>query len=178
MTDPRFQGPYPPPRQQAPYPPQAYGHVSTPPGMAVQPYAPQARSAPAVYAPAPAAPWVAPPGVRLVSAGGRLGAVLVDVVLIMVTFGVGWWIWALITWGNGQSPGKQLLGHVVADAATGEAFDWGRMFLREILIRLLLFGIPNMLTFGLFGLGDALMALRPDGRTLHDLTAGSIVRHI
>jgi uncharacterized RDD family membrane protein YckC len=129
-----------------------------------------------VHAPGPAAQWATPPAFQLVGAGGRLGAVLLDAVLIVVTFGLGWLIWAMITWSSGQTPGKQLLGHVVADGTTGEAFGWGRMFLREFLIRTLLFWIPNALTLGLFGLADALMVFRSDGRTLHDMTAGSIVR--
>lgn len=185
MTEPHFQGPYPPAQQQAHYPPQVYGQVSSPPGNALQPYPAWPSNAPAVYPPAPAAyapapvpQWPARPAFQLVSAGGRLGAVLVDGLLIVVTFGIGWLIWAMITWCNGQTPGRQLLGHVVADANTGEAFGWGRMFLREFLIRGLLFWIPNAVTFGIFGLVDALMVFRSDGRTLHDMTAGSIVRHI
>lgn len=188
MTDPQYPGQYPPAQQQAAYPGQSYDQVSAPPGNAMQPYVPpQAWNAPAVYgpaayppavyAPAPVAQWAPQPGFRLVGAGGRLGAVLLDGVLLLVTFGIGWLIWAMITWAGGQTPGKQLLGHVVADATTGEAFGWGRMFLREVLIRSLLFWIPNALTFGLFGLIDALMVFRSDGRTLHDMTAGSIVRH-
>jgi uncharacterized RDD family membrane protein YckC len=175
MTEPRFQGPYPPAQQQAYYPPQAYGQVSSPPGNALQPYPAWPSHAPAVYAPAPQ--WPARPAFQLVSAGGRLGAVLVDGLLIVVTFGIGWLIWAMITWCNGQTPGRQLLGHVVADANTGEAFGWGRMFLREFLIKGLLFWIPNAITFGLFGLVDSLLVFRADGRTLHDMIAGSIVRH-
>jgi uncharacterized RDD family membrane protein YckC len=121
--------------------------------------------------------WGARPVSTLVSAGGRLGASLLDALLIMVTLGIGWLIWNLITWANGQTPGKQLLGHVVADASTGEAFTWGRMFLRDFLIRGLLFGLLNMITFGVFSLVDVLMVFRADRRTLHDQMAGSIVRY-
>jgi len=185
MTEPHFQGPYPPAQQQQPYypqqahyPQQVYGQVSAPPGNALQPYPVGPSNAPAVYAPAQAVQWPARPPSQLVSAGGRLGAFLVDALLIVVTFGIGWLIWAMITWCNGQTPGRQLLGHVVADATTGEAFGWGRMFLREFLIKGLLFWIPNAVTFGVFGLVDSLMVFRSDGRTMHDMTAGSIVRHI
>jgi len=165
MTDPRYRDPHAP--AAAYYPP---------PGRAVQPYAPPVQHAPAVYAPGPAVAWTQP-AFATVSAGGRLGAAVLDFLLMVVTFGIGWLIWSMITWSDGQSPGKQLLGHVVADANTGEAFGWGRMFLREFLIEGLLFWIPNMLTLGLFGVADALMVFRADARTLHDLMAGSIVRH-
>jgi hypothetical protein len=119
-----------------------------------------------------------PPGYgsTLVTPGGRLGGSLLDALLFLVTLGIGWWIWSLISWSGGQSPAKQLLGHVVADARTGEQFDWGRMALREFVIRGLLFGLLNVLSVGILGLVDALFVFGADGRTLHDKVAGSIVR--
>src|SRR3954452_4433280 len=124
----------------------------------------------------PAAPqWGTRSGFTLVSPGGRLGAVVLDVLLIMVTLGIGWFVWALIAWSKGQTPGKQVLGHVVADASTGEQFTWSQMFLRDFLIRGLLFGLISTVTAGLFGLVDVLMVFREDRRTLHDQMAGSIV---
>ncbi|AGZ39896.1 RDD family protein [Actinoplanes friuliensis] len=117
------------------------------------------------------------PAYLTVGAGGRLGAVLLDGLLIMVTFGIGWLLWMLVTWANGQTPAKQLLGHVVADANTGQAFTWGGMFLREFVIKGLLFGLVNTISFGVFSVVDALFVFRADCRTLHDLVAGSVVRH-
>ena len=122
-----------------------------------------------------AVPVYGVPPYTLVTAGGRLGARILDVVLIMVTLGIGWLIWALITWANGQTPGKALLGHVVADARTGEPFGWGRMCVREFLVKGLLFGLLSMVTCGLSALVDCLMVLRSDQRTLHDLVVGSVV---
>jgi uncharacterized RDD family membrane protein YckC len=127
--------------------------------------------------PAPAPLPVPVTAARLVSPGGRLGAVLLDVLLAVVTLGIGYIIWSLIVWSNGQTPGKQLLGHVVADAQTGAPADWGRMFMREFVIHFLLFGVINTVTFGVFLIVDACTVFGTDHRTLHDKMAGTIVRY-
>jgi uncharacterized RDD family membrane protein YckC len=148
-------------------------------GQSVQPYAAQPGAPvqqPYAY-PQTVSPLQAA-GVRLVSPGGRLGAVLLDVLLATVTLYIGWFIWAMITWSNGQTPAKQLLGHVVADANTGQAFDWGRMFLREFCIKGLLGGLAGTFTAGIYSLVDALMVFGDGNRTLHDKMAGSVVRYL
>ena len=137
--------------------------------------------------PVPAGPYGAPapayaaalpqPHHRLVPPGGRLGAALLDGALVLVTFGIGWLIWALIVWSNGQTPGKQLLGHVVADANTGRPFGWGQMFVRDFLIRGLLFSLAGTVTFGVFYIVNACMVFSEGHRTLHDRMAGSVVRY-
>ena len=135
-------------------------------GNAVQPFD---RSVPALaYPRANAQP--------LVSAGGRLGALLLEGLLIMVTFGIGWLIWSVITWSDGQTPAKKLLGHVVADAHSGAAFDWGRMALREFCVKGLLGSVLNLVTFGIYFWIDAFMCLGDRQRTLHDRMANSVVR--
>jgi uncharacterized RDD family membrane protein YckC len=186
MTDPA------PQPQPTSFPPQTYGRPPVPPqtvdptlhdpawtsreSSALQPYSP---AYPAPYQqqyPQPYPVLPAQSGTR-VSEAGRLGASLLDGVLIFVTAGIGWMIWSLISWSTGQSPAKQLLGHVVADAETGAAFSWGRMFVREFLVRGVLFLLLNFVTLGIFGLVDACMIFRADHRTLHDTMAGSIVRY-
>jgi hypothetical protein len=152
-------------------PPQTY--LYTPPqrteGYAVRPYQPMAAPAVVHYVPAyqPA----------LVSAGGRLGARLLDGLLLLVTLGIGWLVWSFVTWSNGQTPAKQLLGHVVADAGNGEAFGWGRMALRSLVIDGLLAAFLNAISCGIYFWVDALMVFGDRQRTLHDRMAGSIVRH-
>ena len=132
------------------------------PGGAVQPYA-----------------MTPPPGVgyRLVTPGGRLGAVLLDLVLMVVTFGIGWLVWTLVTWSDGQTPAKKLLGHVVADADTGRPLDWGRMALRELCVKGLLGSLLSTITFSAYSWVDCFMVFGERYRTLHDRMAGSIVRH-
>jgi hypothetical protein len=50
----------------------------------------------------------------------RLGGWAVDLALNFVTFGIGWFIWSLVVWGQGQTPGKQLLKMRVYDKTTGK----------------------------------------------------------
>jgi uncharacterized RDD family membrane protein YckC len=168
-----------------PYGVPAWGpHPAGTAGGAVQPYSPTPAAAVQPYGqPGPpawggpaASPYQAVPW-QLVSPGGRLGAHLLDFVLWLVTLGIGYLIWTLIVWGKGQTPGKQLLGHVVADANTGVPFGWGQMFVRNFLIQGLLFGLVNIVTVGIFGLVDAFTVFGTNYRTLHDQMAGSIVRH-
>lgn len=116
-------------------------------------------------------------GVPLVPPGGRLSALLLDVGLAVITLGAGWLVWSLITWRAGQTPGKRLMGHVVADASTGVPLNWGRMALREIVVRALLGAVLGLATASVFLLADASMVFSDGHRTLHDRLAGSIVRY-
>jgi hypothetical protein len=151
--------------------PQNYSYPVASPQQAVQPYEPR-----------PAAPLyqqtAALAGPRLVTAGGRFGALLLDGLLMLVTLGIGWIVWSLFTWSDGQSPAKKLLGHVVADPITGAAFDWGRMALREFCIKGLLGWVLNLVSFGIYSWVDAFMCLSDRQRTLHDRMANSVVRYL
>ena len=129
------------------------------PGTAVMPY----------VAPQPPSMRVA---VQLVGPGGRLGAALLDLILVVLTLGIGWLVWAVVIWSKGQSPAKQLLGHAVADARTGAAFSFDRMLVRGLLFLLL-----NIVTVGVFGIVDCCFVFSSGHRTLHDRMAGSVVRY-
>lgn len=144
-----------------------------PSGDALQPYVPAAA---APYAPPHPPGPVA--GYSLVSAGERLGAALLDFLLGLVTLGIGWLIWAMITWADGQTPAKKLLGHVVADPNTGQPFDWGRMFLREFCVKGLLGGMLNFVSLSIYFWVDSFMVFGDRQRTAHDRMANSIVRHL
>ncbi|XVV10089.1 RDD family protein [Actinoplanes sp. CA-131856] len=115
---------------------------------------------------------------HLVSAGGRLGALLLDGLLMMVTLWIGWLVWSMFTWSDGQTPGKKLLGHVVADAQTGQPFDWGRMAVREFCVKGLLGWFLDVVTLSVYFWIDAFTVFGDRQRTLHDRMAGSIVRHL
>jgi len=75
---------------------------------------------------------------KAVSPWGRLGAYLLEAILVTVTLGIGWLIWAATIGGTGQTPAKRLLKHRVINAATmrpaglGKMF-WGRGFLGGIV---------------------------------------------
>jgi uncharacterized RDD family membrane protein YckC len=91
-----------------------------------------------------------PTGVQLSSAGRRLGAYLLDLVLAIVTLFIGWFIWLLIVWARGQTPGKQVLGMRVVRLREGRKAGWGLMFVRDFLLKGLLFGtIIVTVTLGL-----------------------------
>jgi uncharacterized RDD family membrane protein YckC len=50
----------------------------------------------------------------------RLGAVVLDSVFCALTFYIGYIVWALIVWGQGQTPAKQILKMRVYSIDTGK----------------------------------------------------------
>ncbi|HLL68110.1 MAG TPA: RDD family protein [Micromonosporaceae bacterium] len=166
-------------RPPGPYPPAPSGTYRPPvdsPPAAVRGPAPVPAPGAAVEAYGHAlAPLGAPRTDQPVSAGGRFAGAVVEVLLIMVTLGIGWWIWAAFTWSTGQTPAKRLLGYVVVDADTGARFTWERMFLREFLIKGIVLPIGSLLTCSVLTFVDGFMVFGERRRTLHDMMAGSIV---
>ena len=75
---------------------------------------------------------------ELASPQHRLGGKAVDIAMYLVTFGIGWFIWSLVVWGQGQTPGKQIVSLRVYDATTSKRVKWGHMALREFLVPLAL----------------------------------------
>jgi hypothetical protein len=116
-------------------------------------------------------------GVPLVTPGERMSALLLDLLLAVVTLGAGWLAWSLVVWSSGRTPGRQLLGHVVADATTGEPLGWGRMALRQVVVCGLLAAVLGAMTAGVYLIADAAMTFSAGHRTLHDRLAGSVVRY-
>jgi uncharacterized RDD family membrane protein YckC len=88
-------------------------------------------------------------GIPLSSSSRRLGAHMLDVLLMIVTLYIGWLVWALIVASHGQSPGKQLLGMRVVKLQTGTHATWGLMFVREVLLKGILFGLIVTFTLGI-----------------------------
>ena len=82
--------------------------------------------------------WGFPQGVLVSSGGKRFIGYLLESALIMVTCGIGWLIWAAITFANGQTPSKQLMGMRTVNIATGSRAGWGRMFVREVFAKSLI----------------------------------------
>ncbi len=72
------------------------------------------------------------PTAALASLGARFGAFLLEFVLLVVTLGIGWFIWAMIMWTKGTTPAKNLLGLRVVDISTGRPCTWGHMFVRNL----------------------------------------------
>jgi len=101
-------------------------------------YAPEPAAAPAPPAPVATA-WQAPaavaaggvglpPGVISANPWIRLGSWFLDGILVFVTLGIGWLIWAAMTAGSGQTPGKKLLNLRVIDSASIRPVGIGKMF--------------------------------------------------
>jgi hypothetical protein len=163
----------------------AFGNSHEQPGRALptnqagtQPYGGPAQGSAIEPYPQLAVPMRRPGQHRIVPAGGRFGAALLETLLILCTFGIGWLVWAAVTWSDGQTPAKKMLGHVVADADNGAPFTWGQMALREFCIKGLLGWLLNFLTCSLYLWFDGLMIFGADTRTLHDRMVNSIVRYV
>ena len=71
---------------------------------------------------------------ELASPGHRIAAAFVDMGLYVVTLGIGWFIWNLVMWGQGQTPAKSLLKIRVVDEKRRKPANWGHMFVRQALI--------------------------------------------
>ena len=69
----------------------------------------------------------------------RLGAEALDTALMLVTLWIGWVIWSLIVWGEGQTPAKKILKIRVLSAQNNKPATWGHMAVRQLLIPLTLF---------------------------------------
>lgn len=124
----------------------------------------------------PAATTPLPPGVVVSSVGRRLGAYLLDALLLIVTLFIGWLIWSLVVWGRAQSPGKQLLNMRVVKKDTGQAADYGTMALRELVGKWLIVGvvIGSICFIAAFVL-DFMLLWDQDRQQLWDKIAGTIV---
>lgn len=66
----------------------------------------------------------------------RLAGLALDVVLVIVTFYIGYIVWALIIWGQGQTPGKQILRMRVYASENFRPATWPHMAVRQFLIPL------------------------------------------
>lgn len=121
-------------------------------------------------------PWGAPVrGARLATPGARLGALVLDLVLAVVTFGIGWIVWSLVVWGRGTTPAKSLMHQRVISSATGQTATWGHMVVRQLLVGGLLAIVLGTVTLYLWPLVDALMVFSRGHRRLTDRIAGTAV---
>jgi uncharacterized RDD family membrane protein YckC len=71
---------------------------------------------------------------RYASFQHRLGAIVLDATLMIVTLGIGWLIWSLIVWSEGQTPAKKILKLRTINFTNGAPATWGHMGIREGLI--------------------------------------------
>lgn len=104
--------------------------------------------------------------------GRRFGAFLLDILLTIVTCGIGWLVWAIILFQQGTSPAKKMLGLYVVDSRTGELASFGQMALREVIGKFVLGTISSGLTSLV---GAIMIAVSPSRAGLWDMIARTTV---
>jgi uncharacterized RDD family membrane protein YckC len=119
--------------------------------------------------------WGLPVGFRVSSAGRRFGGYLLDLLLIFCTLGIGWFIWTLVVWAQGQTPAKQLLGMRVIRLDTRMYAGWGRMFLRDFVGKGIVWLIAYMILFIGGVIADCWLLWDKDKQELWDKLAGTVV---
>jgi uncharacterized RDD family membrane protein YckC len=112
-----------------------------------------------------------PQGTQLATPARRIGAFFLAIPLIIVTLVIGYVIWGLIVWANGQTPALQLLGMRCFRPETNRIASFWWMALREIVGRFVesILGIITELISLIF------MITRRDHKAIHDLVAGTVV---
>ena len=169
----------PPPGQGFGQPNQGYGQPPPPPGFTAAPPVPAGYGyGQQLAAAVPQGMYfdqmsglLLPDGTELASVGRRIGAYFLAIPLAIVTLGIGYVIWGLIVWGNGQTPALQVLGMRCWRPETNRVAGFWYMALREIPGRII-DGILSLITeitsFVLFVTGK-------EHKALHDWIAGTVV---
>ena len=86
--------------------------------------------------------------------GVRFAALVLDVLLAIVTCGIGWLIWSIVLWQQSTSPAKKMLKLKIVDVNTGTPATMTQMLLREGLGKIVLGTIT-----GITGLISAVLIL-------------------
>jgi uncharacterized RDD family membrane protein YckC len=89
------------------------------------------------------------PQLQPVSGWSRLVAALLEPILMIVTLGIGWLIWAVIITGSGQTPAKKVMGHRVVDVSSRRPVGFARMFFMRYLIGGFVANITFLFTLGI-----------------------------
>jgi uncharacterized RDD family membrane protein YckC len=95
----------------------------------------------------------------------------------VVTLVIGWYIWLISTAPTSQSPAKRLLNVYIIDLEAGQTISTGRVWLREVLVKQILFDlIISTFTGGLGSLVDAVWVFFDRNRqSLHDKVVNTVV---
>jgi hypothetical protein len=123
---------------------------------------------------------------------------VLEMVLIIGTAYLGWFVWSLITWGKGQTPAQNLLRIITINETTGAPAKRPQMFIRYFLIFatywmayfavsniayainpsgiLLATGILIALAVQLFDISG--IVRRTDNRRLADVVSGLVVKEM
>lgn len=98
--------------------------------------------------PVPAPPRY-PAGVREAGIWVRLLAYLLEIVLQVLTLGIGWLIWAAVVARRGQTPAKQILQLRVVDARDSAPLGFVRMFFMRGIVAGFVAALLIPLTLGI-----------------------------
>ena len=113
---------------------------------------------------------------ELATPGRRFVGFVLETVLFIGTFGIGWMVWSMIEWRDGRTPAKRLLRDlIVVDAWSGERVSWRRMAIRELGAKIGLVGLFGVATFGLGWAIAAALVLSETRAALWDRLAGTAV---
>ena len=108
---------------------------------------------------------------RYASFQHRLGAIVLDATLIIITLGIGWVIWSFIVWGEGQTPAKKILKLRTINFTNGRSASWGHMAVREALVPTTV-SIASFLTAGVASIAwiivEIVFYFTKNQRTLRD----------
>ena len=96
--------------------------------------------------PPPPVAMTTAPATQLASAGSRIGAALLDGLLMVVTLFIGWLIWSIVLWKQSTSPAKKMLGITVVDANTGAPATIKQMVMREVLGKWVVGSVAGIVT--------------------------------
>ncbi len=108
----------------------------------------------------------------------RLGAYALDWGLALLTLGIGWLIWSLIVWPEGQTPAKKILKLRTINIVTKQPATWGHMSIREFLIPLTVFiasGITGGVVWGAWIAVEICFYFLKGKRTLRDYWVKTVI---
>ncbi|MFH9979915.1 RDD family protein [Streptomyces sp. NPDC017179] len=149
------------------------------PGFGPAPAAPASSTASVVPVLAPGhvvhVAQTVPKEVR-VGAGARFVAYLLNLLLMVVTLGVGWLVWAMVTWStDAANPGQKLMGLTVVKKDTGARLTWGDMFVRNFLLGGVVLGFLSGITLTIAAWVNLFKIFGSEKQNLVDSMAGSVV---
>ena len=94
-----------------------------------------------------------------------------------MTLVIGWYIWLIFTAPTSQSPAERLLNVYIIDLEKGQTVSAGRVWLRDVVIKQIVFDIIiSSLTGGIGSLVDAIWVFFDSNRqSLHDKVVNTVV---
>ena len=110
---------------------------------------------------------------QLVSPWGRIGAALLDGVLMVVTLWIGWFIWSIVLFKESTSPAKKILKMRIVDANTGAPASMQQMVMREIVGKMVLGWVTGVVTLA----SVIMLWVAPRRQAVWDYVGTTVVVH-